>query len=74
MTIARLDSVDAVIEALGGTAAVSRLTGKKPTTIWNWRRRHQRFPAKTRDLLQSELATMGMSAPGRLWGQIERGE
>lgn len=68
MSGATLDSVEAVVRALGGPRAVRQLTGRTPQTVWNWRRAN-RFPAKTFVKLQAALHEAGEEASAELWGQ-----
>jgi hypothetical protein len=65
-----LRDAGAVIDRLGGTFAVARLTGKKPQEISNARRRG-RLPPSTILVLRDELAAIGCSAPASVWGAIE---
>lgn len=63
-----IDTVSAVIAAVGGTGAAQRLTRKKtPQVVVNWRARG-RFPAATYPAFQTELAARGKRAPSALWG------
>ena len=68
MLCATLDSVEAVIDALGGPAELRRLGGFSPQRVWNWKR-DNRFPASTYVLLQGALRKVNRSADDRLWGQ-----
>jgi hypothetical protein len=62
-----LGSTSDVIAALGGTAAVARLTGNRMTTVSNWSSR-RRFPARTFVVVSTELEKRGLSASPALWG------
>lgn len=68
---APLLSTDDVIEALGGTQAVARLTGRGDTAPYNWRY-HARFPPNTYLALITALAARGLHAPAWLWGMEPR--
>jgi hypothetical protein len=61
-----------VIEALGGTMAVARLTGRRMTAVSNWRRRRETFPANTFLTLTRALASAGCDAPTWLWGMAPK--
>jgi hypothetical protein len=56
-----------VFDALGGTAAVALITGRKYSAAFNWRK-FNRFPANTFRDLQKALAAKGHTAPDSLWG------
>lgn len=61
-----LDTVDAVIDALGGDRVVAILTNRTASAPWNWRKRKM-FPAATFVVLKSALILKGHTAPDRLW-------
>ncbi len=66
-----LTSASEVIDALGGTTATSRLTGRKGLTpVSNWRVTG-RLPADTFLVLKAELQARGYTAPPALWGIVE---
>ncbi len=66
-----LTSASEVIDALGGTTATSRITGRKGLTpVYNWRATG-RLPADTFLVLQAKLAERGYTAPPALWGIVE---
>lgn len=67
----RLKTTEDVVAALGGTPAVSRLTGRGITAVCNWRARNV-FPPNTYALLLGALRDVGKDAPGSLWGMTER--
>lgn len=56
-----------VIDALGGTSATARLTGRKPQHVTNWRA-SGRLPADTFLIVKKELKAIGHDAPPSLWG------
>lgn len=62
----KLTNAGLVIDALGGTAAVAKLTNSKPTAVSNWRERG--LPPDTFVVLTSALMTVGCWAPLALWG------
>lgn len=61
-----LETTKAVIDALGGTAAVAELTGRKYTAAHNWRK--SRFPSNTYLTITEALEAKGKTAPPSLWG------
>lgn len=64
-----LDTVDAVVTALGGWHSVARLTGRNYSAAFAWR--YNGFPATTFLVMQAALAERGKSAPTSLWGMLE---
>jgi hypothetical protein len=73
MPVKSITTAAAVIDALGGTVATSRITGRKPAAVSNWRARG-RLPAATLRTMQSALAERGLHAPEALWGIDEPGQ
>ena len=67
-----LQTVDDVIDALGGTVKTSALAGVSPSQVSGWRSA-KRIGAKTFLVLKKELAARGFDAPPTLWG-IEQPE
>lgn len=66
-----LTSVNAVIDALGGTTVVASLFGfRRPTPVSNWRVRGS-FPSDKYLVMQAELNRRGLTAPPWLWGMAE---
>lgn len=61
-----INSVEKVIEKLGGSLRVARLIGVVKAAPANWVRRGA-LPAHTFITLQSELAKLGHTAPPALW-------
>jgi hypothetical protein len=66
-----LTNTAAVMDALGGNAAVQRLTGDRATTVSNWRH-SKTFPADLYDLMREALGELGYRAPAALWRQRKR--
>ena len=64
-------TVREVIEALGGLAAVARLTGVETGTVSAWQARLGYFPARTYVAMTAALAERGCSAPLALWKMVE---
>lgn len=62
-----------VIDALGGTSKVARLTGRSMQAVSNWRERGA-FPAETFLLLGDALGKAGRTAPASLWGMLAAAE
>lgn len=69
--IRKLKTVDEVIDRLGGTGAVARITRRRPQAVTNWRKRG--LPRKTFLILSAELRKARLSAPAELWGFSEAG-
>jgi hypothetical protein len=69
-TMTSIDNTAEIIAALGGTAAVARLTSTTPKAVHNWRA-FGRFPANTFLVIKSELLRIGRSAPDHLWSMRE---
>jgi hypothetical protein len=65
--MATLNTVQGVIDILGGVAAVARLTGRGETAVYNWLA-DRRFPARLYDLMTDQLPE-GVIANAALWGQ-----
>jgi len=64
-----LDTTSAVIDALGGTAAVARLTGRSMQAVSNWRERGF-FTAPSFDAISGALADKRLAAAHRLWRSV----
>jgi hypothetical protein len=64
--MAELETASDVIDALGGTTAVSKLTGASLSTVSNWRT-FGKFPANTFVTLKAALTIQDATAPDRLW-------
>ena len=67
----RFSSTSEVIEALGGVAAVGRLTGRKLTAVSNWHK-FEHFPANTYLRMIAALHDRGLHAPAWLWSMEPR--
>jgi len=63
----QLQTVDEVVDALGGIKATATLVGAKYTAAHN-RRTHKRSPAKFYLVLLDGFASRGLDAPASLWG------
>lgn len=72
--ISQLETVDHVIDALGGVSSVCELIGARKKRSWqrvdNWRLRG-RFPSDTYVVLTDALKARQFSAPARLWGMLD---
>lgn len=68
-----LSTPSEVIDALGGTGAVSRLTERVPGAVSNWRS-IGRFSSETFLIFQQALREVGCTAPASLWGIKEPSE
>jgi hypothetical protein len=65
-----LNTVDDVIDALGGTEAVRQITKyRKPSAVPMWKHR-KKLPPSTYKVLQEALRERGMTAPHHLWGML----
>ena len=56
-----------VMDALGGTAEVAKLTGRTYNAAHNWRA-FPRFPSNTYVAITRALDEKGIHAPASLWG------
>ncbi len=65
----QLNSVDEVIDGLGGTFATASIPalGISPQAVSNWRKA-QRIPARNYLVMSSELRRRGFNAPASLFG------
>jgi hypothetical protein len=61
-----LTTTEAVIDALGGNAAVRALTGSKAPAVSNWAK-FETFPANTYLAMTEALKAIGKTAPASLW-------
>lgn len=68
-----LDTVDAVIEALGGRMVVAELTGRLPQQVTNWRAAGT-FSPTTFLVMTTALDAIGVRAAPRLWRMDEPAE
>jgi len=64
-----LSSPSDVIDALGGTAATAKLSGKSSQAVSNWRRHPSgRLPPDTFLRLMKAIRAAGYDAQPELWG------
>ncbi len=66
----QLTDTVSVIEALGGTDSVAKLTGRKYSAAFNWRS-FDTFPPDTFVIMQGALRDAGHDAPVSLWRMVE---
>lgn len=71
MSMRTLSTTSEVIDALGGTAEVARLTGRKLNAASNWHQ-FQTFPPDTFLTMQEALSDIGIKAPAWLWRQAPK--
>lgn len=70
MTSDQLQTVDAVVRALGGNLGVTALVGgAHSSTVSNWKK-VGRFPAKTHKIIKDALRERSLDAPDELWAII----
>lgn len=67
-----LETVDQVLDALGGSTAAAALAGRnaKVAHASNWRAAG-RMPPRTLLIFRARLAELGLTAPAALWGVDE---
>lgn len=70
MESTNLHSIDAVIDALGGTKKVAKLTGRTAAAVSNWRNAGK-FPSNTYLLLKAALGDRSGDPPDALWTMKE---
>lgn len=63
----KLQTVDDVIDELGGTVETSRKARVSPSQVSGWRSA-KRLGSKSYLIIQEELAARGCTAPASLWG------
>jgi hypothetical protein len=63
----KLQTVDAVIEALGGTFKVAELVDLRPQAVSQWRARGQ-IGKGNYVIMTKALEAKGLVAPASLWG------
>lgn len=69
--MADLKDANEIIDALGGTGATARLTGRRyDQAVSNWRS-SGRLPADTYLVISNELKKLGLHASPSLWGITE---
>lgn len=69
MTI-KLRNTRAIIDQLGGNAAVGNMLGATSKAVGNWRYANK-FPAHTYLVLKRELTLQGYDAPDTLWAMTQ---
>jgi DNA-binding transcriptional regulator YdaS (Cro superfamily) len=62
-----LQSIDEVLDALGGPARVAQLCGVGPSAVSNWKARG-RIPAEKFMIFLAELEVLGKKVEPRLFG------
>ena len=62
-----LETVDALVEALGGTTAVAAIIGVGPSTVSNWRT-WNRIPPRLFFKIEDEALRRGLAVDRRLFG------
>jgi hypothetical protein len=62
-----LSTVGQVIEALGGTGSMAKLTRRTASAVSNWRKAGV-FPAGTISVINGSLDRIGRRAPPKLFG------
>lgn len=67
MSLEVLETVDAVMEELGGNRPVATLTASKPSAVSMWRKA-QSFPTNQYLIMTEALREKGKTAPASLWG------
>jgi hypothetical protein len=72
--VKRLDSYDAVLEALGGARKVAELCDQQANAPYTWRSTRGKFPSKYYFVMKGALRDAGYWAPIRLWGFHSKGE
>jgi hypothetical protein len=71
MVTRNLQTVEQVIEALGGFKAVGELTKRNSANAaWNWKERNA-FPTNTYVIMKGALKEIGAKAPDSLWNMVE---
>jgi hypothetical protein len=65
-----LTTTSQVIEALGGSARVAVITGRKVNAASNWLK-FETFPSDTFLVMQQALMATGYTAPASLWAMVE---
>jgi hypothetical protein len=73
MNYEMLDTADKVIDALGGTTKMGRLTGQTPQTVHNWRLR-KRIPAEYFLEISNTLASVGKLVTPAVFGMRDGGD
>ena len=66
----QLSTTREVMDVLGGTSAVAKLTGRTYAAAFNWLD-FKTFPTNTYLVMTDALAAKGKTAPASLWGMVE---
>lgn len=64
------ETVEDVIKALGGPAALAGITGRTVQAVSNWKS-DNRLPSWSYLVLSQHLEAVGWQAPPSLWGIVE---
>ncbi len=70
----KLMTVRDIVAALGGPAAVARMTGVQAKTVSAWQTRIEYLPPRTYTVLNEALALRNLRAPRSLWKMTEAAE
>jgi hypothetical protein len=63
-----LETIEQVIQELGGPEAMRKLTRRKGVSSVNMWKCREKFPAPTYTVIQGALREKGKTAPDKLWG------
>lgn len=66
----QLSTTREVMDVLGGTTAVAKLTGRTYAAAFNWLD-FKTFPSNTYVAMTDALAAKGKTAPASLWGMVD---
>lgn len=67
--VEQLNTTTEVIEKLGGSAEVAKITGRKPNAVSNWHS-FSHFPPDTYLVMTAALRVRGYEAPNSLWRMV----
>lgn len=65
----KLNSIEAVLDELGGVAATARLLGRERTTVGMWKA-NGRFPSSSYLAMDAVFRQNGIECPPDLWGMV----
>jgi hypothetical protein len=71
--LSRVNTVEEVIELLGGIDGMAALASTSTNAVYNWKF-YRRFPADTYLLIQDALEELGKIAPDDLWPMRKPGK